>query len=78
MAHLFEPLKIRGVELRNRIVFAPVVTNFGLRNEQTRRYYAERARGGAGLILVHGTPVDLFLKPWLGRKAARPGEGGTR
>ena len=63
MAHLFEPLNIRGIELRNRVVFAPVVTNFGLRNEKTRRYYAERARGGAGLILVHGTPVDLFLKP---------------
>jgi 2,4-dienoyl-CoA reductase-like NADH-dependent reductase (Old Yellow Enzyme family) len=62
MAHLFDPLAIRGIELRNRLVFAPVVTNFGLRNEQTTRYFAERARGGAGLIIVHGTPVDLFLK----------------
>jgi 2,4-dienoyl-CoA reductase-like NADH-dependent reductase (Old Yellow Enzyme family) len=62
MPGLFDPLVIKGVALRNRIVFAPVVTNFGLRNEQTRRYYTERARGGAGLIIVHGTPVDLFLK----------------
>jgi 2,4-dienoyl-CoA reductase-like NADH-dependent reductase (Old Yellow Enzyme family) len=62
MARLFDPLVIRGIELRNRIVFAPVVTNFGLRNEQAARYFAERARGGAGLIIVHGTPVDLFLK----------------
>jgi 2,4-dienoyl-CoA reductase-like NADH-dependent reductase (Old Yellow Enzyme family) len=62
MPGLFDPLAIKGVTLRNRIVFAPVVTNFGLRNEQTLRYYAERARGGAGLILVHGTPVDLFLQ----------------
>ncbi|MGA2959629.1 MAG: PEP/pyruvate-binding domain-containing protein, partial [Thermodesulfobacteriota bacterium] len=38
-----------------------MVTNFGLRNEQTTKYFAERARGGAGLIIVHGTPVDLFL-----------------
>jgi len=61
MARLFSPLKIRGVELRNRVVFAPVVTNFGLRNEKTRAYYSRRAEGGAGLIIVHGTPVDLFL-----------------
>ncbi len=61
MVHLFDPLSLRGIEFRNRIVFAPVVTNFGLRNEQTKKYFAERARGGAGLIIVHGTPVDLFL-----------------
>ncbi len=68
MPGLFDPLKVKGIELRNRIVFAPVVTNFGLRNEQTARYYAERARGGAGLIIVHGTPVDLFLKlDWVRR-----------
>ena len=62
MPGLFDPLTIKGVALRNRIVFAPVVTNFGLRNVQTTKYYAARARGGAGLIIVHGTPVDLFLK----------------
>jgi 2,4-dienoyl-CoA reductase-like NADH-dependent reductase (Old Yellow Enzyme family) len=68
MPGLFDSLKIQEIELRNRIVFAPVVTNFGLRNEQTTRYYAERARGGAGLIIVHGTPVDLFLKlDWVQR-----------
>ncbi len=61
MPGLFDPLTVRGMELRNRIVFAPVVTNFGLRNEQTARYFAQRARGGAALIIVHGTPVDLFL-----------------
>jgi 2,4-dienoyl-CoA reductase-like NADH-dependent reductase (Old Yellow Enzyme family) len=60
---LFEPLRIRGIELRNRIVFAPVVTNFGLRNQQALQYYLERAKGGVGLIIVHGTPVDLLLKP---------------
>jgi 2,4-dienoyl-CoA reductase-like NADH-dependent reductase (Old Yellow Enzyme family) len=68
MPGLFDILKIKDIELRNRIVFAPVVTNFGLRNEQSMMYYAERAKGGAGLIIVHGTPVDLFLKPeWVWR-----------
>ena len=62
MARLFDPLRIKEVELKNRIVFAPLVTNFGLRNDKAVNYFAERARGGAGLIIVHGTPVDLFLK----------------
>ena len=68
MPGLFDILKIKDVDLRNRIVFAPVVTNFGLRNEQSLLYYAERAKGGAGLIILHATPVDLFLKPeWVRR-----------
>jgi 2,4-dienoyl-CoA reductase-like NADH-dependent reductase (Old Yellow Enzyme family) len=68
MPGLFDSLTIRDVELRNRIVFAPVVTNFGLRNEQSRAFYAERSKGGAGLILIQATPVDLFLKPeWVQR-----------
>jgi 2,4-dienoyl-CoA reductase-like NADH-dependent reductase (Old Yellow Enzyme family) len=62
MPGLFESLRIKDVELRNRIVFAPVVTNFGLRSEQVKRYYLERAKGGAGLIIIHAAPVDLFLK----------------
>jgi len=65
MATLFDPLRIKGIELKNRIVFAPLVTNFGLRNEKAHNYFAERAKGGAGLIIVHGTPVDIFLKDWV-------------
>ena len=60
MPRLFDPLNIKNVALRNRIVFAPVVTNFGLRNKQAVKYFTERARGGVGLIIVHGTPVDRF------------------
>lgn len=64
---LFEPFAIKGTKLRNRIVFAPVVTNFGLRNARALNYYVARAKGGAGLVIVHGTPVDLFLGPKGGR-----------
>ena len=50
---LFEPLTIKGLELRNRIVMPPMGTNFATENgEVTERminYYAERAKGGAGL-----------------------------
>ena len=67
----FEPISIRGVTFKNRIVFAPIVTNFGLRNKQAVAFYAERAKGGAGFIIVHATPVDLFLsEDWV--QALRP------
>ncbi|MDY6843497.1 MAG: NADH:flavin oxidoreductase [Thermodesulfobacteriota bacterium] len=59
---LFEPLRVKDTEFKNRIVFPPIVTNFGLRNDQARAYYQERAIGGAGLIIIHATPVDAFLK----------------
>ncbi|MCG6537870.1 MAG: hypothetical protein L7F78_24905, partial [Syntrophales bacterium LBB04] len=59
MPGLFDPLPIKGVELKNRLVFAPVVTNFGLRNERAVKFFAARARGGVGLAIVHGTPVGL-------------------
>jgi 2,4-dienoyl-CoA reductase-like NADH-dependent reductase (Old Yellow Enzyme family) len=68
MPGLFDPLNIKGLQLRNRVVFAPVVTNFGLRGELPVKYYAERAKGGVGLVIVHGTPVDLFLNfDWVQR-----------
>lgn len=63
MVHLFYPLVCRGIEIKNRLVFAPVVTNFGLRSRKAINFFRERARGGVGLIIVHGTPVDFFLKP---------------
>lgn len=58
---LFEPLSIRGMQVSNRIVFPPMVVGVGLRSRRARAYYAERARGGAGTIVVAATPVDLFV-----------------
>ena len=75
---LFDPLRIKGLELRNRIVFAPVVTNFGLRNERAINFFAARAKGGAGLIIVHGTPVDLLIKADWARSLKNPGFGRAR
>lgn len=58
---LFEPGKIGRMEVKNRIVFPPCTTNFaGPAGEVTDRlikYYAERARGGAGLIIIENTQV---------------------
>jgi len=67
MSHLFEPITVKTMTLKNRIVFPPIATNYGLRNERALAYYTERAKGGAGLVILQGTPVDPFASPkWVG------------
>jgi len=62
--HLFSPLRIGPLTVRNRIVFSAHLTNFasnGHPSEQHAAYYAARAAGGAGLIITeeHSThPTD--------------------
>ena len=62
--HLFTPLEIGPVTVRNRIVFSAHLTNFaedGLPSDQHVAYYEARARGGTGLIITeeHSThPSD--------------------
>ncbi|MFC1957509.1 tRNA-dihydrouridine synthase [Chloroflexota bacterium] len=58
---LFEPLKIKGLELKNRIVMPSMGVGVGLRGRRARAFYGERARGGVGAIIAGGTPVDLFV-----------------
>jgi mycofactocin system FadH/OYE family oxidoreductase 2 len=57
---LFEPLDIGSVHVKNRIIFGPHTTEFGRDDLPTQRhvdYYAERARGGAGLIITESTYI---------------------
>ncbi|WP_406358288.1 mycofactocin system FadH/OYE family oxidoreductase 2 [Streptomyces sp. NBC_00658] len=62
--HLFSPLRMGPLTVRNRIVFSAHLTNYaadGLPSEQHAAYYAARAAGGAGLIITeeHSThPTD--------------------
>ncbi len=53
---LFSPITIRGVEIKNRVVFLPHLTLYAsadhLPTERDVYYYRERAKGGAGLIVV--------------------------
>jgi mycofactocin system FadH/OYE family oxidoreductase 2 len=63
--HLFTPLRIGSLTVRNRIVFCAHLTNYatqdGRPSEQHAAYYAARAAGGAGLIITeeHSThPTD--------------------
>ena len=66
MVSLFSPLSIKRMNLRNRVVFPPIATNCGLRNDRACHYYTERARGGAGLVILQGTPIDLLTSPgWI-------------
>ena len=57
---LFSPVDLRGKTLRNRIVFGAHTANMaenGLPGERHIGYYAERAIGGAGMIVVEPVPV---------------------
>lgn len=58
--HLFSPATLAGHTLRNRIVFGAHTANMakgGLPDEQHIAYYAERALGGAGMIVIEPMPV---------------------
>ncbi|SFP51960.1 2,4-dienoyl-CoA reductase (NADPH2) [Geopseudomonas sagittaria] len=54
--HLLAPGRIGKLELRNRIVMAPMGSNFaesdGHCGERIQAYYEERAAGGAGLLIM--------------------------
>ena len=73
MSHplLFSPFKLKNVELKNRVAMPPFGLNFtGMKrvpNDRLIDFYAERARGGAGLLIVGGAGIDLrgsgFLLP---------------
>lgn len=60
---LFEPIKIGQLEIKNRIVFAPLC-NTGMLNpdgsftQQAVEYYRERVKGGAGLIVSGAAKVE--------------------
>ena len=58
--HLFQPLKLGGQTLKNRIVFGAHTANMaveGLPGERHLGYYRERALGGAAMIVVEPVPV---------------------
>ncbi|TET13193.1 MAG: NADH oxidase, partial [Dehalococcoidia bacterium] len=59
---LFQPFRLGQLELRNRIVMPPMATRYssedGFVTEQLKDYYAARARGGVGLVIVEASCVD--------------------
>ena len=58
--HLFNPVTIRGITVKNRLTFGAHTANMsvdGLPGERHLGYYRERAIGGAGMIVVEPVPV---------------------
>lgn len=62
MGRLFENVRIGSLDLSNRIVFPPMgtqlATSEGYVTPRQIEYYARRARGGAGLVVVEFSAVD--------------------
>ncbi len=62
MSKLFERGCIGGLEIRNRVVMPAMGCSLaeadGTAGEQIIRYYQERAKGGAGLIITEITRID--------------------
>jgi len=59
--HIFEPLSIGRMTMKNRIMMTPMGTNYGEQSGEMSflhiNYYEQRARGGVGLIMVENTSV---------------------
>jgi 2,4-dienoyl-CoA reductase-like NADH-dependent reductase (Old Yellow Enzyme family) len=61
MARLFEPLKIKDAELKNRIVVSPMCeysSEDGFANDWHLVHLGSRAVGGAGLVITEATAVS--------------------
>jgi len=58
---LFRPFRLKGLELPNRIVMAPMTRSKSphqIPNDAVAAYYRARAEGGVGLILTEGTSPE--------------------
>ncbi len=67
--NMFKPCKIGNVYLKNRIVFAPCAPFMqdmnGTPSEQLVTYFAERARGGVGLICQNSYTSNYHDHHWV-------------
>jgi 2,4-dienoyl-CoA reductase-like NADH-dependent reductase (Old Yellow Enzyme family)/thioredoxin reductase len=61
-SHVTEPITVGGLPLRNRVAMLPMGTMMcdpdGRTSDRQVAYYAARARGGTGLVIVEGTGVS--------------------
>jgi 2,4-dienoyl-CoA reductase (NADPH2) len=77
--NLFRPIKIGEVELKNRIVMLAVTTGYveagNMVSDRLITFFSERAKGGAGFIIVPFTPVDIAspMEPGLYHDRFLPG-----
>ncbi len=62
---LFTPFKIKDMVISNRIVMPAMHLNLAKNGFMTKKlvaFYEERAKGGAGMIIVGGCYVDIYGK----------------
>ncbi|MDD5313479.1 MAG: FAD-dependent oxidoreductase [Dehalococcoidia bacterium] len=65
--HLFSPIQVNSVKIKNRIVMGPMgnicmCDETGRPNNKMIQYFTERARGGTGLITSGLVPVDFNVE----------------
>jgi len=64
---LSQPGRIGPLNVKNRVVMAPMGTNYsttdGVSTERDKLYYAERARGGVGMIMTEAMVVTEHARP---------------
>ncbi|MDB5812504.1 MAG: hypothetical protein JWN94_4626 [Betaproteobacteria bacterium] len=64
---LEQPGTLGALRLKNRVVMAPMGTNYsttdGLSTERDKQYYAERARGGVAMIMTEAMVVTAQARP---------------
>jgi 2,4-dienoyl-CoA reductase-like NADH-dependent reductase (Old Yellow Enzyme family)/thioredoxin reductase len=63
LTHLFSPIKIGRMEVKNRLLMPGMSINFGVDSngfvtDQLTEYFAARAKGGTGMLIVGGGGVD--------------------
>lgn len=59
--HLFQPISIGSMQLKNRIVMLPMIMSMDPRGEQWRSFLLRRAEGGYGAIIHGAIATDLLL-----------------
>ena len=66
LKHLFSPIRIGSMEVKNRIVLPPMTVGYGVPegtvSDKHRDYYEARAEGGAGLIITEAAAVHAQRK----------------
>lgn len=70
MTRLSDPLEVKGLHLRNRLVMAPMVTGLAVGHAPTEaqiHWYRVRVRGGVGLVIVESAAIapDALLLPFM-------------
>ncbi len=61
MMKLFEPITIRGMKLKNRIIMPAMGVSYGYTNKRVTNYFVERAKGGTSAILMGAGIANLFV-----------------